>query len=198
MVGKTNLELESILNNAVARLEGADKETTNSRIAKLEKNMNERFERTEKKIEEGLNKVDDRFDKIMTAISALQPTDNKDQPLSKLFKSSMHMPSFTSKSTFAPKRKFPQASASQYHDDPPQSSSSFKDKEGAVNLYRPPSETSLVLTQREKMIRQYFPDFFPRSEADNPSGPLREATNRNRVVFPQDWKLKFTDPNTLE
>lgn len=244
MVGKTNLELESILNNAVARLEGADKET-NSRIAKLEKSINERFEKTEKKIEEGFNKVDYRFDKIMTAISALHPNNNKgkekenepvdfhslekdntgmkisntnpvisfkpssmnmaaqdtsssDQPLSKLFKSSTNMPSFSSKSTFAPKRKFPQASASQYHSDPPQSSPSFKDKEGAVNLYRPPTETSLILTQREKMIRQYFPDFFPRSEADNPCGPLREATNRNRVVFPQDWKLKFADPNTLE
>ncbi|RKF65638.1 hypothetical protein OnM2_004042, partial [Erysiphe neolycopersici] len=68
-VGKTNLELESILNNAVTRLEETDKET-NSRIEKLEKSINERFEKTEKKIDEG-------FNKIMTAISALQSKNNE-------------------------------------------------------------------------------------------------------------------------
>lgn len=112
-------------------------------------------------------------------------TSFSDRPPSKLFKSSMNMPSFTSKSIIAPKRKFPQASASHHHSDPPQSSSSFKDKEGAVNLYRLPSETSLVLPQREKMIRRYSSDFFPEVVVDNLSSPLREVTNRNRAVFPR-------------
>lgn len=136
--------------------------------------------------------------KPSSIIMATSDTTSSDQPLSKLFKSSTNMPSFTSKSTFSPKRKLSQALSSQNHCEPPQTSSSFKDKEGAVNLHRPQSETTLVLTQREKTIKQYFPDLLPRSEADYQSGPLREATTRNRVVFPQDWKLKFAAPNTLE
>lgn len=71
-------------------------------------------------------------------------------------------------------------------------------KEGAVNLYRPASELSLPVTEREKKIRMYFPDFFPRSEAEKPDGPLREASSRNRVSFPREWKLKYANSSILE
>ncbi|KAI6250299.1 hypothetical protein HI914_01983 [Erysiphe necator] len=42
----------------------------------------------------------------------------------------------------------------------PQSSSSFKDKEGAINLNRSPSERSLVLTQQEQITWQDLTGFF--------------------------------------
>ncbi|RKF57384.1 hypothetical protein OnM2_074032 [Erysiphe neolycopersici] len=77
MVDKADLEFESILYYDVVRLEGADKET-NGCIAKLEKSINERSKKTEKK-KEGCNKIDDHFDKIMTAISALKLMDIEDK-----------------------------------------------------------------------------------------------------------------------
>ncbi|POS82870.1 hypothetical protein EPUL_006115, partial [Erysiphe pulchra] len=54
------------------------------------------------------------------------------------------------------------------------------------------------LTQREEKVKKCFPDFFPRSEAENPDGPLREATKRNRVVFSNELKLKYANSYTLE
>ena len=38
-------------------------------------------------------------------------------------------------------------------------------------------------------VKRYSPDFFARKGAENPNGPMREATGRNKAVFPNDWKL---------
>ncbi|POS88073.1 hypothetical protein EPUL_000295 [Erysiphe pulchra] len=64
-------------------------------------------------------------------------------------------------------------------------------KEGAVNLHRAAGDSSLPVTERERKIRFYIPDFFPRSEAEKPDGPFREASCRNQVSIPQEWKLKY-------
>ncbi|KHJ30725.1 hypothetical protein EV44_g3588 [Erysiphe necator] len=71
-------------------------------------------------------------------------------------------------------------------------------KEGAINLYQLPPSNVTQLTQREEKVKKYFPDFFPRSEAENPDGPLRGATKRNRVVFSSELKLKYANSQTLE
>ncbi|RKF65887.1 hypothetical protein OnM2_001001 [Erysiphe neolycopersici] len=71
-------------------------------------------------------------------------------------------------------------------------------KEGAINLYQLPPSNITQLTQREEKVKKYFPDFFPRSEAENPDSLLREATKRNRVVFSSELKLKCANSQTLE
>lgn len=129
---------------------------------------------------------------------AAHDTLSSNQPLSKLFKSSTKTPSFTLNSSFAPKTKFPEVPATQYHYDLPPK---------LVKLQRQGRRNQLIsitireipctdATRTNYLARSHW--FFSHLEADNPSGPLREATDRNSVIFSQDWKLKFSNPNTLE
>lgn len=94
-----------------------------------------------------------------------------EQPLSKILKLSDNIQLDSPSTLLTPKRKFQPLPADQNHSPPLDNSMSIKDKEGANNLYRPPSDTKMVMTQRERKIRQNFPDFFPTSEAENPDGP---------------------------
>ncbi|KHJ31441.1 hypothetical protein EV44_g3563 [Erysiphe necator] len=243
MVGKTNLELESIINNTIAsqrqleaRLDNLEKNTKAA-----DKRINSRFESLEKKLDDAEKKSDDRFSEIMEALASLQPNKDKEKGKEKVTFQTQQLglpasdagkqsslfrvfPATTSKvnlsqpeeppskslklqdalqpsysgPSIAQKRKFKPVLSTQYHSLPPQSSSSAIVKEGAINLYRPITESTFVLTEREHKIRNYFPDFFPKSEAENPNGPLREASNRNKVSFPIDCKLKYAGNDVLE
>lgn len=68
MVGKNNLELESIINRVVA-----SQQEFETRIAESEKKTNKRLEIIEKKMETAEKQNDKQFRDIMAAISALKP-----------------------------------------------------------------------------------------------------------------------------
>ena len=232
MVGKTNLELESIINNALS-----SQRTMGNQMNETEKKMNSRFEAIETRLVEAEKKSDKRFADIMDAITALKPKQEKGKGIEQqalqseskpppdnsqsvysqqgLFKNLLSSTSKENSFQFgqqnnkttkpsndpqasSAKRKFQTGCNPQQANQTLQNSSNIVSNEGAINLYRPTNEYSLDMTERERKIRKYFPDFFPQSEADNPNGPLREASNRNRVTFPHDSKLKYANSDTLE
>ncbi|KAI0997720.1 hypothetical protein K3495_g10468 [Podosphaera aphanis] len=49
----------------------------------------------------------------------------------------------------------------------------------------------------EAKVKRYFPDFLTLQEAESPSGPLKEPSDRNEVIFPPDLQMKYADEDTL-
>ncbi|KAI1006982.1 hypothetical protein K3495_g1236 [Podosphaera aphanis] len=49
----------------------------------------------------------------------------------------------------------------------------------------------------EAKVKRYFPEFLTLQEAESPSGPLKEASKRNKVIFPPELQLKYADEDTL-
>ncbi|POS85710.1 hypothetical protein EPUL_005192, partial [Erysiphe pulchra] len=86
----------------------------------------------------------------------------------------------------------------QFFDQPIVNCPSEREPDGSINLYRPLMPNLGKLTDQERFNKRYFPDFFLRVDAEDPNGPLREASRRNRAVFPPTCKLKDANAETLD
>ncbi|KHJ31468.1 hypothetical protein EV44_g3488 [Erysiphe necator] len=86
----------------------------------------------------------------------------------------------------------------QFFDQPLNSSPNERDPDDSINLYRPLVPKLGNLTYQERFNKRYFPDIFLRADAENPDGPLREASRRNRAVFPPGCKLKDANADSLD
>ncbi|KAI0993300.1 hypothetical protein K3495_g14884 [Podosphaera aphanis] len=93
--------------------------------------------------------------------------------------------------------KAKQEETRQFYDAPPKPGTNKLLSDGTINLYQPARSVTTGLTDQEIRVKRYFPDFFTKKEADNPDGPLREASQRNRAVFPYEWKLCFANEDVL-
>ncbi|KAI6245851.1 hypothetical protein HI914_05914 [Erysiphe necator] len=103
------------------------------------------------------------------------------------------------KSSFSPQQEPPYSSHSiQFFDQPLNSYTNERDPDGSINLYRPLVPKLGNLTDQERFNKRYFPDFFLRADAENPDGPLREASRRNRAVLPPGCKLKEANADSLD
>ncbi|KAI0994173.1 hypothetical protein K3495_g14009 [Podosphaera aphanis] len=225
MVGITNAELEKIVKEVVSdqkemRVEAhkttVNLQKTSEELGKKLNKIQSDMESDYKKINITMNLLLERFTQVATALAIIDPEAAKD-----LIPEGVEPPPMSSKGKkpkVGDKGKEPEQYTSSQSRGPPKSKDDksegicqIKSKSPTMDtfddttqffdappLINTPAVSSIPRTGLEIKVKRYFPDFFTRTDAENPNGPLREASGRNKVTFPHDLQLKFANHDILE
>ncbi|KAI1004173.1 hypothetical protein K3495_g4038 [Podosphaera aphanis] len=197
MVGMTNFELDSIVKQSFEEQEGFK-----TKIEKTTGNLETQVKEMKAEFVKANSKTENTLAEIINWLAALTAaTTKKEAPVKEI----AGRDSQSSRDKSSPEIKHSPATKpagephpAQFFDAPPEQLKNESESDGTINLYRPPLKERSENTTQEIKIKRYFPDFFTRAEATNPNSPLKEASDRNRVVFPPDCKLKYASSNTIE
>ncbi|KAI1004419.1 hypothetical protein K3495_g3793 [Podosphaera aphanis] len=201
MVGTTNLELEAKLKTVVAdqAIFRSDLEQLKEKTAKSIEKTDSNFEQVHRQTA-GLQEQLSMVLQQLTVLSGQKPFEEIDKQASRQFDKGKQK---ATDPVNAPSASTTASSISTsnemtlFYDAPPRAVDSKYLPNGTINLYQPIRVANPGLSDQETRVKKYFPDFFSRREAENPKGPLAEASMRNKVIFPSNWKLHYADEHTL-